>query len=253
MTATEQPLVRFDPADERGIGVLAMCDVAGRNVMSDRFVHDLVKALGAAEAAADLKVLVMTGLDDIFSSGASVDMLSGLARGEVMPTDIILPRLVFGIPVPVIAAMEGHAIGGGLALGLSADIVIIARESRYGASFMNMGFTPGMGMTKLLEHVMSPALAAEMLYAAEPKKGSYFEGKSGFNAIVPRAEVRQRALAIAARIAEKPRASLALLKRALSLPRREAFERTHTIESLMHSISFADPHVLSRIQEYHDQ
>ena len=64
---------------------------------------------------------------------------------------------VLDLPILVVAAMAGHAIGGGLALGLCADIILLSRESRYGASFMNMGFTPGMGITKLLEHVMSPA------------------------------------------------------------------------------------------------
>lgn len=239
--------------DDDGVGVIAMRDEVGRNAMSERFVHELVQALGEAQRAAELKVVLLTGLPDVFSSGASREMLVGLVRGELVPTDIVLPKLVLDLPVPVVAAMEGHAIGGGLALGLCADIVLIARESRYGASFMSMGFTPGMGMTELLHHVMPPALAHELLFTAEPKKGSYFEGRSGFNAILSRAEVRPRALSIAARIAEKPRTSLEMLKRTLSLPRRQAFEKTYTIESLMHRVSFAQANTLGLIEEHHDQ
>lgn len=244
--------VRFEP-QAGGIGVVAMCDTEGRNAMSAEFVEDLVAALGAAAAWPDLKVVILAGLPDIFTSGASLDMLKALVHGKVVPTDITLAKTVIDLPVPVIAAMEGHAIGGGLALGAAADIVIIARESRYGASFMNMGFTPGMGITKLLTHVMSPALAAELLFSGEPKKGSFFEGKSGFNAILPRAEVMPRALAIASRIAEKPRLALEMLKRTLSLGRRQGFEETHTLESLMHRVSFAAPDVLARIEDHHDQ
>jgi polyketide biosynthesis enoyl-CoA hydratase PksI len=180
-------------------------------------------------------------------------MLQGLARGEVAPTDILLAKAVLDLPVPVIAAMEGHAIGGGLALGVAADIVLIARESRYGASFMNMGFTPGMGITRLLEYVMSPALASELMFSGEPKKGSFFEGKSGFNAILPRRDVKARAMDIAARICDKPRVALEMLKQSLSLGRRQAFEQTHTLESLMHRVSFAARDILGRIEEYHDQ
>jgi polyketide biosynthesis enoyl-CoA hydratase PksI len=245
-------LVRFDP-QEGGVGVVAMADAEGKNAMSERFVHELLAAFSAATAWAPLKVVLLQGLPEIFSSGASMEMLRALCQGGVAPTDILLAKAVLDVPVPVIAALEGHGVGGGLALGLAADIVMIARESRYGATFMNMGFTPGMGMTRLLQQVVSPAIAAELLFSGELKKGSWFEGRSGFNAILPRAEVLPRARDLAARIADKPRKSLELLKRTLSIGRRQAFEETHTLESLMHLLSFSGPEVLRRIEEQHGQ
>lgn len=246
------PVVQF-VKEEGGVGLVAMRDVEGKNAMSERFVTDLLSTFRQAVAWDALKVIVLSGLPQVFSAGASIDMLRELVQGTVAPADILLAKAVLDLPVPVVAAMEGHAIGGGLALGVAADIVIIARESRYGASFMNMGFTPGMGITKLLEHVMSPALASEILFTGEPKKGSFFEGRSGFNAILPRAEVMPRARAIAARISDKPRVSLEILKRTMSLGRRQAFEQTHTLESLMHRVSFAGQDVLARIEEHYDQ
>lgn len=234
-----------------GVGLLRMRDEAGRNAMSRPFVEALAEALREATLWRDGKVVVLSGLSDVFSGGADKSTLVGLARGEVAPTDIILPKLVLDLPMPTVAAMEGHAIGGGLALGLSCDMAILARESRYGASFMNMGFTPGMGATKLLEWALSPALVAELLFAGEPKRGRDLEGKCGVNAIVPRAEVLPRALDLAERIAEKPREALELLKRTLSLPRRKAFEETITVESLMHRVSFRAERVLAGIEEHH--
>jgi polyketide biosynthesis enoyl-CoA hydratase PksI len=236
---------------EDGIVVLAMRDEAGKNAMSDAFVEALSARLKEAALLADAKCVVLTGLPEIFSSGASRDTLVRLSRGELEPTDIVLPKLVLDLPVPVVAAMEGHAVGGGLALGLCADVVMIARESRYGATFMGMGFTPGMGSTELLLHVVPPALAHELLFTGEAKKGSWFEGRSGFNAIVPKVEVMPRAMAMAARIAEKPRTSLEMLKRTLSLPRRQAFERTYTMETLMHRVSFAQDDIVERIEAVH--
>jgi polyketide biosynthesis enoyl-CoA hydratase PksI len=166
-----------------------------------------------------------------------------LAAGAIAPTDLLLSKALLDVPAPTIAAMEGHALGGGLALGLCADLVLIARESRYGCPFMNLGFTPGMGLTRLLEHVLSPAVAHEMLYSGEPLKGAHFEGRSGFTYILPRAEVRPKALDLARSIAEKPRVSLLALKRVLALPRRLAYESAHTYETLMHQVSFAQPDV----------
>ncbi|MFO0555826.1 MAG: polyketide synthase [Polyangiaceae bacterium] len=234
-----------------GIGIVEMRDTAGRNAMSERFVRDLARALDEAAAWQSGKVIVLTGLSDIFSSGADRETLHGLASGRLAPTDILLPKLVLDMPIPVVAAMEGHAVGGGLALGLSCDLAVLARESRYGATFMNMGFTPGMGATGLFSWALSPALVAELLFTGALVRGRDLEGRAGVNAIVPKAEVLPRALDLAERIAEKPRRALELLKRTLSLPRRQAFESTLTIESLMHEITLRDPAARAGIEEQH--
>jgi polyketide biosynthesis enoyl-CoA hydratase PksI len=232
-----------------GVTLVEMRDAASKNALSEPFVEALLASLYEIAAGDDVKVVVLLGLPEYFSSGASREVLAALLDGSIAPTDLLLTRALLDLPVPTIAAMEGHAIGGGLALGLSADLVLAARESRYGCPFMTMGFTPGMGMTRLLEHVLSPAIAHELLYTGEPVKGAHFEGRSGINYILPRAEVRPRALDLAARIAEKPRAALTILKRVLSMPRRQAFEATRTIEALMHEVTFAQPGVRRRIEE----
>ena len=232
---------------EDGVAVVRMNDPEGNNAMSPRFVNELVASFDEVERWGELKVVVLAGTDEVFCSGASLEMLEELVAGNIEPTEIVLPKRVLDIPVPVVSAMAGHAIGGGLALGLCADIVIASRQARYGCSFMNMGFTPGMGMTKLLEHVTTPAVAHEMLLTGEPKKGRWLDARGAFNAVLDRAEVLPHAMNVAARIAEKPRLSLEILRRSLTLPRRQAFESTYTIESLMHRLSFAQPEVLELI------
>ena len=75
--------------------------------------------------------------------------------------------------------------------------MLIARESRYGFSFMNMGFTPGMGTTAMCEHVLSPAVAHELMYSGEMRRGAELAG-SGINYVLPRVEVDARAFDVAA-------------------------------------------------------
>lgn len=248
MTDEMTPLVERI-AHEDGIFELSMRDVKGKNAFSERFVQQLVESARSLAQDGAVKVVVMTGLPEVFAAGAPRELLVKLARGEVVPTDIVLSKAILDLPVPVISAMEGHATGGGLALGVCADIVVMARESRYGASFMNMGFTPGMGITKLLEHVLSPAMAHELLYTGEFRRGRAFEQRTGVNHVLPRAEVRSKAFDLAASIAEKPRIALETLKRTLSLGRRKAFEETRTIESMMHEITFAQDTVKLRIED----
>jgi polyketide biosynthesis enoyl-CoA hydratase PksI len=225
-----------------------MRDEANRNAFSERFVEELRECLDGVADVANAKVVILHGLTDVFAAGASREMLGRLARGEIPPTDIVLTKSLLDVPVPTIAAMEGHATGGGLALGFAADIIVLAKESRYGASFMNMGFTPGMGITQLLEHALSRAVAHEMLYTGEFRKGSELGARGGINYVLPRAQVLAKAEDLATQIADKPRRSLELLKRTLSLGRRKAFEESRTVESLMHQITFSQSDILARIE-----
>lgn len=236
-------------SDQDGIAVLNMADEAGKNALTPAFVEALVACLNHVKADTDLKVLVMTGLPEVFCSGADLDTLIKLCKRELLPVDIILSKMLLDIPVPVISAMEGHAIGGGLALGLCADMAVLAEESRYGCSFMNMGFTPGMGITKLMEHYMSPALAHEMQYTGKFYQGRDLIGKTNFNYILPKAEVLEKAMELAESLAEKPRKALSVLKRYQSMQRRKLFEETYSIETMMHELTFNEEEILKIIQE----
>ncbi len=244
------PAVRL-AVDDRGVATISMNDGPGRNAMSESFIRELFDTLRALATCAEARVAVLLGQPEVFSAGASREMLEAILDGKLAPADILLPRAVLDVPVPVIAAMEGHAVGGGLALGLCADIILIARESSYGCNFMNLGFTPGMGTTRLLEHVLSPAIAHEMMYTGQVFRGAHFEGRSGFNYILPRIQVRARAMDLATRIAEKPRTAVEALKRTLSTRKRQAFEAARTEEAAMHAITFAGPDVRRLIEEHY--
>lgn len=223
---------------EHGIVEMAMCDNAGKNGMSPAFASAFLAAVDTLSQDQTCSVVLLTGLPEYFSTGATKEALQDIAAGKLAPTELILGRRLMGLPMPVIAAAEGHAIGGGFALLLSCDLTVIAEESRYGANFMAMGFTPGMGTTTLLEYTFGPAVAHEMLYTADLWRGRRYAATSGINAVLPRHEVRQHALVLARAISEKSRANLCRLKRVLSLPKRQAYEAAITQESLMHEISF---------------
>jgi polyketide biosynthesis enoyl-CoA hydratase PksI len=246
---TDRPgLLRVTAED--GVAIVTMVDEAGKNALS----HAMIEALGEAFAAiahdVTISAVVLAGLPSYFSSGASPEVLVELVTSQRDPSEVLLPRLLLECPVPCIAAMAGHAIGGGLALGVAADIVLVGRESRYCLNFLDLGFTPGMGTTRLLEHVLSPAVAHELLFSGEARRGRDFDPRSGINHVLPRSEVLPRAIDLAARIAHKPRAAISLLKRTLSLPRRQAFEAARTEESFMHTISFAQPEAARLIESF---
>lgn len=218
-----------------GVAVVEMRDADGKNAFSAPFVGALLAALDEVAAMDDVRVAILAGLPDLFCSGADPSILAALARGDVAPTELTLGRRLMDLPVPIVAACEGDAIGGGFALALACDLVVLAEERRYGLNFLSLGFTPGMGTTRLAEHVLSPAVAHELLYTGEFRRGRHFG--PGVNAIAPSAEVAARALDLALRVAAQPRAAVTLLKRTLTLPRRRALEDAFTLESFMHGLT----------------
>ena len=245
---SQRPRVTLEPL-EPGIVVLQLQDLEGKNAFSEAFVEELLACLDRLDRDEEARVCLVRGLEDVFCAGAPRDLLLRLADGEVAPTDIVLSQRMLELPVPAIAAMEGHATGGGLALGLCCDVVFLARESSYGCSFMNLGFTPGMGITSLLEEAVGPYLAREMMLGGQYFRGSRLEGRTQLNGVLPREKVWPRAVALARRMADKPRHALELLKRQQAVVRLQRFQAARTAEAQMHKICFDQPETRQRIKD----
>jgi polyketide biosynthesis enoyl-CoA hydratase PksI len=235
-----------------GVAELWMRDEPGNNAFSSEFVDQLLERMAELSRGREAKVCVLRGLPEVFCAGGDRQVLLDLAEGNLAPYDLELTRTLLELPIPTIAAMEGHAVGGGLVFGLACSMVVMARESRYGCNFMDLGFTPGMGTTRLLQFAVGDYLAAEMMFGCQYFKGSHFEGRAQINYVVPRAQVLGQARKIAGRLTDKPRFAIEMLERQLSLPRRLAFEQARTSESLMHQVCFADPGTRDRIRENYD-
>jgi len=237
-----------------GVVFLKLNDNRRKNTFADDFIDTFIAALEKIERTGTTKVLVIHGLQDVFCAGADKKNLLALCDGTVHVKDLAVSRRLLEVPFPVIAAMEGHAVGGGLMLAVCCDMIVAARESRYGASFMELGFTPGMGCTRLVEQLVGPYVAAEMMYTARLFRGSELEGKGvNINAIVPRKEVMKTATDMAQRVAEKNRESLYLLKYTLASRRKKMLIDAQVNEDLMHRISFAFPQTRSRIEEIYKE
>ncbi|MEM9425033.1 MAG: polyketide synthase [Spirochaetota bacterium] len=233
-----------------GYYIFQMDEPEGPNLFTETFVREFVEQWHRLCKVIQPKVVLLQGRSDVFCAGGAKDTLIGLTKGEVTVDDLIITDLMVQAPFPTIAAMEGHAMGGGLAMGAACDIVLAACESRYGAVFMNMGFTPGMATTTLLPQLTGPYIAAEMMYTGKRFKGKELEG-SNINYILPKAEILAKAEDIAAQMAEKPKESLYLLKHSLGTVKKKRVLEARLQEDLMHKISFYLPETQAIIQEFY--
>ena len=207
----------------------------------------LAEILGQIKADPEIRVLILEGGQRSFFHGASKEFLVEAELPEIASVAGDVPRLILSLPIPTIAAMSGHAVGGALILGLCCDIPLLAEEALYGVNFLTLGFTPGLGATAILEDSVGAPLARELLFTGRLYKGRYFRGGPLNKAILPRAEVLNRAMSIASEIGRRSPAAVQMLKDALSSRRRHRLEAALAEEREMHKICFSDPQVRATI------
>lgn len=236
--------------NDSGIAHIRMQDEETKNVFADDFIHELISTIDTLENEHDAKVLILSGLPDVFSGGADKQNLLDLSEGKIHVKDLLISERLISTPFPVIAAMEGHAVGGGFMMAVCSDMVVAARESRYGVVFMSLGFTPGMGCTKLLSELVGSNVANEMMYTGKLFKGrELIEKNTQINYIVPKAEVLEKAGNIALQISDKNVKSINLLKQSISARKKKLLIDARAQEDLMHRLSFAYPETRQTIDE----
>jgi polyketide biosynthesis enoyl-CoA hydratase PksI len=233
---------------EPGIVRVTMQDRVHKNTFTDALIAGLSEAFAQIAERGDCKVVILTGYDSYFSSGGTQEGLRELYEGRIQFTDKDLYSLALNCPIPVVAAMQGHGIGGGFVLGLFADLVVLARESVYTANFMKYGFTPGMGSTLILPHKLGPALATEMMLGAGTYRGEDLKLRGVPFTVLPREQVQAHALELARSLAEKPRVSLVALKDELVSELRAQLPVCIEREVALHAQTFHQPEVRQRIE-----
>jgi polyketide biosynthesis enoyl-CoA hydratase PksI len=236
-----------DVAD--GVVQITMCDRLHKNTFSNALIMGLRDAFSVVGARESCRAVVLTGYDNYFCSGGTKEGLLELYEGKQKFTDANIYSLALDCPVPVLAAMQGHAIGGGFVMGLFADFVILGRECVYTTNFMKYGFTPGMGATLIVPQKLGLSLAEEMLLSADTFRGGDLKERGVPFPVVPRAEVSKYAVEKARSLAEKPRRSLVTLKNQLVASLRRELPAVIEQEVAMHEVTFHESEVRDRIDK----
>lgn len=212
------------------VGVITLNRPDNRNSMTPELLDAFATASATAKADASIRVLVVTGTGNCFSSGA--DFKSTLQRDTgASPAEksyaMYVPFLsLLDIEVPVIAALNGHTVGGGFGLSLVCDIRIGALDAKYGANFVKLGLAPGMSISYLLPRLIGVARANELLFAGRLVDGAEAEALGILNRAVPADQVMPTAMELAKTIAGNAplavRATKAAIRAGLALTVREA-------------------------------
>jgi len=187
---------------------------------------ELVDAVERAAADPGVAVLVLTGAGSAFCAGG--DLTAMRERRGIGPLDSPLatrnnyragiqriPEALWQCELPVIAAINGAAIGAGLDLALMCDIRIAAAGAKLASSFIKVGIVPGDGGAYFLPRAVGWSKAAEMMFTGEPVSAEEGLACGLVSRVVPADQVLEEALSLARRIAANPPQTLRLVKRLL--------------------------------------
>lgn len=215
----------FESEPHDGVALVTLRDEATKNSYSQPLMAGLTDAMNGISQNERYKVVVLTGYGNYFLTGGSKDELQRLQAGKLSIKKLTnMLNLLISCPIPIISAMQGHAIGAGFALGLHADLVVLAKESVYTANFVRYGFTPGQGATRSVPTKFGHALGYEMLYTGRNYRGAELAKRGAQMPILPRKEVLGHALDMAQQMAHAPRPTMVQLRRLLSADWRKNFD-----------------------------
>jgi enoyl-CoA hydratase len=194
-------------ASGRRIAVVTLDLPHRRNSMSAPMTQSWVRLMGLLATDEALAAVVVTGAPPAFCAGGDLSWI--VSEPDASVPDLRARMLAFyrswlsilDLEVPTIAAVNGHAIGAGLALALACDLRYAASDARLGVPFTSLGLHPGMATTWSLPQVVGPAVARDLLLTGRVVTGQEALGLGLVSQALPADEVLPAALDAAERIA----------------------------------------------------
>ncbi len=182
------------------------------NFFDIALIKDIASAFEDFDRDIGIRAIVLAAQGKAFCAGANFGDGSTLDKDGQRPDDLARAKAVqhlyiegnrlFRTKKPIIAAVHGAAVGGGLGLAMVADFRVTCPEARFCANFTRLGFHPGFGLTVTLPAVIGSTKAALMFYTSRRVPGDEAFAMGLADMLVPQDQVRSAALALAAEIAE---------------------------------------------------
>lgn len=201
------------------VGVITINRPKALNALNSQVLEELDQTIDAVDLEST-RCLILTGAGDkSFVAGADIAEMSNLtkAEGEAFGkkgNDVF--RKLETFPIPVIAAVNGFALGGGCELSMSCDIRICSENAMFGQPEAGLGITPGFGGTQRLARTIGVGKAKEMIYGARNIKADEAYRLGLVNAVYPQEELMDAAKKLAAGIAKNAPIAVRACKKAIN-------------------------------------
>jgi enoyl-CoA hydratase len=199
-----------------GIRLLTLNRPDKLNALSKALLAELSHLLSGYDADTEVGCVVLTGAGRAFAAGADIsDMLERGVASYADPERLACWRAIEGFSKPIIAAVNGYALGGGLELALLCDIIIASQAAQFATPEIKIGSFPGDGGTQRLPRLVGKSFAMQMVLTGDMVDASLAERKGLVSEVVEADRLLPRALEIAAAIAAKSVAITPYAKKAV--------------------------------------
>ncbi|MFD6291483.1 enoyl-CoA hydratase/isomerase family protein [Streptomyces sp. NPDC060205] len=201
------------------------------NAVDPAMIEEFLTTLPPLAADPGVRCIVITGTGRFFVAGADIAVMRDLSTENQakMRRWIHVQRMIEQTPKPVVAAMNGHALGGGAELALACDLRILSTQATFGFPEIRLGLFPGAGGSQRLPRLVGPHLAKRLIIEGEGLTPQRALELGLVDAVVAQAEFEATVAERARRLAAQPTGAIALLKRVVDegygLPLEQALER----------------------------
>ena len=213
-----------------------------RNALDGATRREFIAALDRLREGSDVRVVVVTGAGDkAFVAGADIGEFEGrtpIDQYRTMTGPTIFDA-VDQFPKPVIAMINGFALGGGCELAMACDIRIAADSAKLGQPEINLGIIPGGGGTQRLPRLVGSGTALRLLFTGALIDAAEALRIGLVDQVVPAEALREHTLALAASIAEKSPVALRLIKEAVRASARGSLDEGLRHEATLFGLAFA--------------
>jgi enoyl-CoA hydratase len=205
------------------------------NALSSRLLEDLTKQLDKIERDDIAKVIVIKGEGKFFSAGADIKEFTSFQNASDYESLSRKGQQLFGriehFTIPVIAAIHGASLGGGLELAMACHIRIVTENAKLGLPEATLGIIPGFAGTQRLPHYVGTAKAYEMMLTGEPISGIEAHAIGLANKLVTEDELLEETTKLAEKIAVKSKLSVQRIMRLIPLAKTEQFSKGVQLEA----------------------
>ncbi len=190
--------------DSDGLATVWLNDPDRRNAMSPGMAGDFAQTVAQLKTKdPPLRAVILTGEGTAFAAGGDLGMLQDkIGQNRQINRQSMLDFYesflsILQLPVPIIAAVNGHAIGAGFCLALACDLRVAASEAKLALNFVRLGLHPGMGATLLLPRLVGHAQASDLLLSGRTVSANCGPLSGVFHSIVPASQVLSAARVLA--------------------------------------------------------
>jgi len=203
-----------------GIATITINRPEKLNAMDQETIQEILSALDDAEKDENIRVVVITGAGDrAFSAGADISGMKGRTPLDSRKSSQLGQQpmnRVEDLEKPVIAAINGYALGGGLELAMACDFRIASENARLGQPEINIGLVPGWGGTQRLPRFVGKALAKEMIFTGRMIDAKIAEQHGLVNKVVPAAQLKSAVQELATELLNKPPVAIKVAKQLIN-------------------------------------